>query len=136
MLKKIKGLTLTTGLDYKYVSPGITPLHTPPIIVGTGPAGLFCGLILAEMGYKPLLLERGHDVDNRTKDVEDFWEKGKLNPESNVQFGEGGAGSFSDGKLTSLINNLRCRKVLETFVEHGGQKKYYILINPILAPIF
>lgn len=130
MLKKIKGLTLTTGLDYKYVSPGITPLHTPPIIVGTGPAGLFCGLILAEMGYKPLLLERGKDVDNRTKDVEDFWEKGKLNPESNVQFGEGGAGSFSDGKLTSLINNLRCRKVLETFVEHGGPEEILYSYKP------
>lgn len=123
ILNKVKGITPTPDLNYKYVSPGITPLHTQPVIVGAGPAGLFCGLILAEMGYKPLLLERGQDVDQRTKDVEKFWETGKLNTESNVQFGEGGAGSFSDGKLTSLINNLRCRKVLETFVEHGGPRE-------------
>lgn len=123
LVKKVKGLSQTPDLDYKYVTPGTTPLHNRPIIVGTGPAGLFCGLILAEMGYKPLLLERGKDVENRTKDVETFWETGKLNTESNVQFGEGGAGSFSDGKLTSLISNLRCRKILETFVDHGGPEE-------------
>ena len=78
---------------------GKEPLRHRPVIVGTGPAGLFCGYELARMGYRPLLLERGMDVDSRIKDVEGFWNGGPLRPESNVQFGEGGAGTFSDGNF-------------------------------------
>ena len=93
-----------------------------PVIIGTGPAGLFCGYMLACAGFKPILLERGQAVEQRTMDVQDFWDKGKLNPESNVQFGEGGAGTFSDGKLNTLVKDKsgRNRKVLELFVEAGA----------------
>ena len=80
------------------------------MIVGTGPAGLMCGLTLAQNGYKVILLERGKCVEERMKDVEAFWEAGFLNPESNVQFGEGGAGTFSDGKLTTGIKRFSYKK--------------------------
>ncbi len=111
-------------VDYKFVSTGNTALSNRPIIVGEGPAGLFCGYFLAMSGYKPLILERGRDVDSRMKDVEAFWESGILNPESNVQFGEGGAGTFSDGKLNTLIKDKdgKGKKVLEIFVECGAGK--------------
>lgn len=93
-----------------------------PVIVGMGPAGLFCGYMLAMHGYRPIILERGKQVEERTKDVEAFWEKGKLLANSNVQFGEGGAGTFSDGKLNTLVKDKfgRNRKVLEIFVENGA----------------
>ena len=91
-----------------------------PVIVGLGPAGLFCGLILAKAGYKPLILERGRDVDRRKEDVDRFWETGKLDTDSNVQFGEGGAGTFSDGKLTTGIKDVRIRKVLEEMKAAGA----------------
>lgn len=96
-----------------------------PVIVGTGPAGLFCGYLLAEAGFKPILLERGKPVDQRTKDVEEFWKNGNLNPESNVQFGEGGAGTFSDGKLNTLVKDKygRNRKVLSMFVQAGAPEE-------------
>lgn len=107
-----------------YLPPkqGTKQLHKRPVIVGSGPAGLFCAYLLASQGYHPLLLERGKAVDQRQADVERFWETGKLDPESNVQFGEGGAGTFSDGKLNTLVKDpfLRSRFVLETFVEHGA----------------
>ena len=82
-----------------------------PVVVGFGPAGMFAGLILAQAGYRPLILERGGDVDSRTRDVEAFWTQRKLDTNSNVQFGEGGAGTFSDGKLTTGIKDKRCREV-------------------------
>ncbi len=91
-----------------------------PVVVGTGPCGLFAAYILAKAGNPPLVLERGESVDERTKTVEVFWRGGKLNPESNVQFGEGGAGTFSDGKLNTRISDPRQRFVLKTFAEHGA----------------
>ena len=96
-----------------------------PIIIGTGPAGLFCGYMLAQAGFQPILLERGKAVEERTKDVQGFWNGGALNPESNVQFGEGGAGTFSDGKLNTLVKDKygRNRKVLSIFVEAGAPKE-------------
>lgn len=98
--------------------------HETVVIVGTGPAGLFCGYFLALCGYRPILLERGKCVEERQKDVEAFWETGRLDPASNVQFGEGGAGTFSDGKLNTLIKDKegRGRAVLETFVRFGAQE--------------
>ena len=98
-----------------------------PVIVGFGPCGMFCGLVLARAGLKPIIIERGQDVDSRTKAVEEFWNGGNLNPESNVQFGEGGAGTFSDGKLNTGIKDPRIRFVLETFVEAGADP--YILLD-------
>ena len=91
-------------------------------MIGTGPAGLFCGYALARMGYRPILLERGASMEERQKDVQDFWETGKLNPESNVQFGEGGAGTFSDGKLNTLVHDThnRGKEVLRLFVKYGA----------------
>ena len=91
-----------------------------PVVVGFGPAGMFAGLILAEMGLKPVILERGEPVEQRIKTVQKFWKDGILDPESNVQFGEGGAGTFSDGKLTTGIKDIRIGKVLEEFVEAGA----------------
>lgn len=93
-----------------------------PVIVGTGPAGLFCGYMLAKAGYRPLLLERGKEVHKRHEDVERFWKDGVLDPGSNVQFGEGGAGTFSDGKLTTTVKDPkgRMREVLRIFVEAGA----------------
>lgn len=96
-----------------------------PVIIGTGPAGLFCGYMLAEAGFCPILLERGKAVEERTKDVEQFWETGRLHTESNVQFGEGGAGTFSDGKLNTLVKDKygRNKEVLSIFVKEGAPEE-------------
>ena len=91
-----------------------------PVVVGFGPCGMFCALVLARAGLSPIVIERGDDVDTRQSKVEEFWRTGKLDTESNVQFGEGGAGTFSDGKLNTGINDPRIRFVLETFVEAGA----------------
>ncbi len=101
-----------------------------PVVIGFGPAGMFAALTLARAGLKPIVYERGADVDTRTADVENFFAGGALNPESNVQFGEGGAGTFSDGKLNSGIKDIRCRTVLETFYEFGAQKDILIDAKP------
>lgn len=98
-----------------------------PVVVGMGPAGLFASLILAQSGAKPIVIERGCDVDRRTNDVQNFWLTGKLDTVSNVQFGEGGAGTFSDGKLNTGTKDARQRKVLEEFVKHGAPNE--ILYN-------
>lgn len=109
--------------DTKYepdVEPGDEILHNRPVVVGLGPSGLFAALMLAEKGYKPLVIERGEPVDKRTITVDNFWKKGELNLESNVQFGEGGAGTFSDGKLTTRIKDKRCDYVLKELVNGGA----------------
>ena len=104
-------------------APQAKPLKYRPIVVGTGPAGLFAALRLAQAGLQPIAIERGRDVDRRMQDVEDFWNGGKFDPVSNVQFGEGGAGTFSDGKINSGIKDKRCREVIETFVRMGAPEE-------------
>lgn len=111
-------------VKYVFPKPGKKRQEAPVVIVGMGPAGLFCGYFLALHGYRPILLERGKCVEERQRDVEDFWEKGRLDPESNVQFGEGGAGTFSDGKLNTLVKDKDGRNgvVLETLVRFGAKE--------------
>lgn len=94
-----------------------------PVIIGAGPAGLFCALVLAYNGVKPIIIERGKKVEERQNDVEQFWKTGKLNTSSNAQFGEGGAGTFSDGKLNTETHNPLCRNVLEEFVKFGAPEQ-------------
>lgn len=101
-----------------------------PVVVGFGPAGMFASLILARAGLCPFVIERGNDVDTRTKDVHSFWTTRRLNTSSNVQFGEGGAGTFSDGKLTTGIKDSRCRFVLETFASHGAPEQILYSAHP------
>lgn len=128
IIKKIKNAQI---IDKKpYVFPNGKPMDKPIVIVGTGPAGLMCGLTLAQNGYKVILLERGKCVDKRKKDVDAFWETGFLNPESNVQFGEGGAGTFSDGKLTTGIKDFRIHRVLEEFYKNGAPKEILYYSKP------
>jgi uncharacterized protein len=107
-----------------------TKKTTRPVVVGSGPAGLFCALVLAESGLNPIVVEQGMDVDQRKIAVEKFWKYGVLETNSNVQFGEGGAGTFSDGKLTTGIKNTRIPKVLKEFVEAGAPKEIVYLSKP------
>lgn len=132
ILNKAKGqqISITPDMEYKPVEAGTAALEARPMVVGTGPAGLFAALILAEGGYKPLVLERGKAVEERTRDVEEFWKTGELKEESNVQFGEGGAGTFSDGKLTTQIKDLRCRKVLKEMIAAGAPEEIIYHYKP------
>ena len=114
-----------TDKAYRFPGEGANRLVNRPIIVGMGPAGLMCGYLLAKHGYRPLILERGKCVEERREDVEKFWQEGVLNPASNVQFGEGGAGTFSDGKLNTLVKDKygRNKEVLRIFVEAGAPEE-------------
>ena len=124
VLKRVKNNNVMTikAVDYRLPLVDKSRLAHPPVVVGAGPAGLFCAYALVEQGYAPIVIERGKTVDERAKDVQQFWETGILNPTSNVQFGEGGAGTFSDGKLNTLVKDSfgRNRFVLETFVKYGA----------------
>ncbi len=104
-----------------------------PVVCGGGPAGLFCALVLAKSGLKPLLIERGADADTRKEEIERFFKTGELNSEINVQFGEGGAGTFSDGKLTTNIKDKRCKAVLDIFFECGAPEEILYLAKPHLG---
>ncbi|WP_233865234.1 NAD(P)/FAD-dependent oxidoreductase [Paraburkholderia adhaesiva] len=124
---------VTPDMEYRFVAKA--PEHTSfvrPVVIGMGPCGLFAGLILAQMGFRPIILERGKAVRERTKDTFGLWRKSVLNPESNVQFGEGGAGTFSDGKLYSQIKdpNHYGRKVLDEFVKAGAPEDILYLSRP------
>ncbi len=109
---------------------GSKMLEHRPIIVGFGPAGMFAGLLLARQGYRPLILERGSEIDQRVADVEQFWKTGTLNPQSNVQFGEGGAGTFSDGKLTTRIGDSKCGWILKEFAGFGAPEEILYKAKP------
>jgi len=131
-LKDQRHVTHTPAMDYRAVAKVPAKLMSRPVVIGTGPCGLFAGLILAEMGFRPLILERGKAVRERTKDTFGLWRKSILNPESNVQFGEGGAGTFSDGKLYSQIKDPRFlgRKVLTEFVKAGAPAEILYVSKP------
>lgn len=130
--KRNTNIEIVEEFIYDVEATGEEKLNTRPVIVGSGPAGLFCALLLAEKGYKPIILERGKKVEDRVIDVEKFWKDGTLNYRSNVQFGEGGAGTFSDGKLNTLIKDKskRGKKVLEEFVNAGAQEDIMYLNKP------
>ena len=127
IMKKVnnKNVMLTNSEKYKFDTFGNIKMNSRPVIVGSGPAGLFCGYMLAKSGYKPIIIERGEDVDHRKETVDKFFKTGKLNTESNVLFGEGGAGTFSDGKLNTLVKDRLKRNtfVLETFVKYGASEE-------------
>lgn len=110
--------------------PPLSPTALPPVVVGAGPGGLFCALALARCGLRPILLERGQCVERRQGDVERFWETGVLDEESNVQYGEGGAGAFSDGKLNTGTRDARHRFILETLVAHGAPESILVDAKP------
>lgn len=121
LLARIRKKQICAAPDLTYALPkGKCEINRRPVVVGFGPAGMFAALLLAQMGLRPIVLERGGDVDSRRQAVERFWTTGELDPENNVQFGEGGAGTFSDGKLTTRIKDPRCRKVLEELVAAGA----------------
>ena len=115
-------ITMSVSNKYEFVPSGSIDLLSRPIVVGSGPCGLFCAYFLAKYGFKPIVIERGEDMDSRVKTVNEFWNGGKFNPSSNVQFGEGGAGTFSDGKLSTQIKdkNNRINEVLNIFVKNGA----------------
>ncbi len=115
------------------ISTGTKKLKYSPLIVGAGPAGLFCALYLAQNGYQPIVFEQGQDIDRRVKSVKQFWQKGRLNPYANAQFGEGGAGAFSDGKLTARSADERIPYILQTFVKYGASEEILYLKKPHLG---
>lgn len=117
-------ISKANNIEYSLPMHGEAVMDKRPVIIGSGPAGLFCAYILTLAGFKPLIIERGEKIEDRKKTVENFWKSNALNPESNVQFGEGGAGTFSDGKLNTGVNDKhgRIRMVLNTFVENGAKK--------------
>jgi uncharacterized FAD-dependent dehydrogenase len=135
ILRRLRGnphVGPTPDTSYRLVAQAPRDLAARPVVIGMGPCGLFAGLLLAEMGFRPIILERGKQVRERTVDTFGLWRKGILNPESNVQFGEGGAGTFSDGKLYSQIKDPghRGRKVLTEFVEAGAPAEILFVNKP------
>lgn len=127
IVKRVKdvNVTLVTESEYSFTIQGNDSLKERPIVVGSGPAGLFCTYFLAKNGYRPILIERGQAVEERIKTVDQFWLTDCLDTESNVQFGEGGAGTFSDGKLNTMVKDTtgRIRQVLKVLVEHGAPEE-------------
>jgi uncharacterized protein len=122
----------TPDTNYRFVTQAPANMAHRPVVIGMGPCGLFAGLLLAQMGFRPIILERGKAVRERTKDTWDLWRKHNLHPESNVQFGEGGAGTFSDGKLYSQISDPKHygRKVLTEFVKAGAPEEIIYVSKP------
>ncbi|MDZ4740742.1 MAG: NAD(P)/FAD-dependent oxidoreductase [Alphaproteobacteria bacterium] len=127
-----RNISQAPDMDYRFVTRLAKPPMLRPVVIGAGPCGLFAALVLAQMGFRPLVLERGKVVRERTKDTFGFWRRRVLNPESNAQFGEGGAGTFSDGKLYSQVKDPRFlgRKVLTEFVKGGAPPEILFVSKP------
>ena len=135
VLQRVGGnrlIAITPDTNYRFVAQAPAHLQSRPLVIGTGPCGLFAALILAQSGFCPIILERGKSVRERTKDTFGLWRKRELHPESNVQFGEGGAGTFSDGKLYSQIKDSKHygRKVLVEFVKAGAPPEIMYVSKP------
>jgi uncharacterized protein len=130
--EKDQHVKLAPDTAYQFVAQAPANLQQRPVVIGFGPCGLFAGLVLAQMGFKPIILERGKEVRERTKDTFGFWRKRTLNTESNVQFGEGGAGTFSDGKLYSQVKDPKHygRKVITEFVAAGAPEEILYVSKP------
>ncbi|HCP96154.1 MAG TPA: hypothetical protein DIT74_00290, partial [Pseudoalteromonas sp.] len=130
--EKDQHVKVSPDTNYKFVAHANSSIKERPVVIGFGPCGLFAGLVLAQMGFNPIILERGKEVRERTKDTFGFWRKKALNTESNVQFGEGGAGTFSDGKLYSQVKDPKHygRKVITEFVEAGAPEEILYVSKP------
>ncbi|MFA7076697.1 MAG: hypothetical protein WC152_08565 [Candidatus Izemoplasmatales bacterium] len=127
---KDKHISISPSLEYINVTSGEERLNSRPVIIGFGPSGIFSALLLARNNYKPLVIEMGLDVDNRDVLFEQFIKTREFNKLASIQFGEGGAGTYSDGKLTTSISDLRCRYVLDTFVKHGADSELLYINKP------
>lgn len=123
-------IKILNDIEKEILIPGNRQILGRPLIIGTGPAGIFCGLLLAQNGFKPIIIDRGGSVLERTKKVERYWNTGELDADTNVQFGEGGAGTFSDGKLTTRINDARCDKVLQEYRNFGASDEILYKAKP------
>lgn len=132
LLGKLKRVSVSQETKYQYRISGMQKMKYRPVVVGAGPAGLFCAYFLAKCGYRPVLIERGDTIENRTTKVERFWKDNSLDVESNVQFGEGGAGTYSDGKLNTMVKDThgRIKEVLSTFVSFGAPAEILYLNKP------
>ena len=130
ILNRDKNISVILPEEKTELVLGEKKLTSRPVVIGLGPAGLFLGYTLAKNGYKPIILERGKDVKSRTLDVQKFWQNGLLNENSNVQFGEGGAGAFSDGKLTTRVNNILIKDILDIFVQAGAPAEIKYINKP------
>ena len=131
-VKKDKDIFKVEKEEYIYPKVGNELLTNRPVVVGSGPSGLFCAYLLSELGYNPIVIERGEKIEDRIKTVNEFWEKGILNQNSNVCFGEGGAGTFSDGKLNTLVNDEqhRIEKIFDVFIHCGAPKEIKYINKP------
>ena len=127
---KNRDVVICPDETFRFEPEGTEPLENRPVVAGFGPAGIFAALLLAQYGYRPLIVERGADIDQRQKDVDLFWKEGLLNPESNVQFGMGGAGAFSDGKLTTRSKDPKSRRVYEELIRFGADPDIAIDQHP------
>ncbi len=123
-------LRKTPNETYTLPEYGEKLMNKRPVIIGFGPSGMFAGLLLSQMGLKPIIFERGEEIHKRLESVKNFWDNRILNPESNIQFGEGGAGTFSDGKLTTRVKDLRSDYILKEFVDNGATEEILTVHNP------